>query len=283
MEDTAELEAAPHSEADERVRAEPEAPRRKQRVPRPAEHDPAPDVGADVPGQGRRCARARGRSRRGRRARAAPHDDAGERVRARQRRGRGRPLGHERGGHGRLLGHVLLGRGQLFGGGHGCHSRRYRSDRRPARRGRPGAGMARPICGRHGMADCGGRHGMAGQGPFRRCRAQRSSQMRSSAAELVWEAPGVSAHCVETDPRSASGRDLHYLSWIGKNRAAPSAPRPWPSAETSSARGRRPLRIVKLVDDLRPSNRRLQASACMMRPAARVRRRAPAKKRLAEV
>ena len=125
--------------------------------------------------------------------------------------------------------------------------------------------MARPICGRPGMADCGGRHGMAGQGPFRRCRAQRSSQMRSSAAELVWEAPGVSAHCVETDPRSASGRDLHYLSWIGKNRAAPSAPRPWPSAETSSARGRRPLRIVKLVDDLRPSNRRLQAAENSLR------------------
>ena len=53
MEDTAELEAAPHSEADERVRAEPEAPRRKQRVPRPAEHDPAPDVAADGLGQSR--------------------------------------------------------------------------------------------------------------------------------------------------------------------------------------------------------------------------------------
>ena len=135
------------------------------------------------------------------------------------------------------------------------------------------AGTARPTGGWNGAADLwparhgrlrgAARHGRSG--PFRRCRAQRSSQMRSSAAELVWEAPGVSAHCVETDSRSASGRDLHYLSWIGKNRAAPSAPRPWPSAETSSARGRRPLRIVKLVDDLRPSNRRLRATENSLR------------------
>ena len=54
--------------------------------------------------------------------------------------------------------------------------------------------------------------------------------------------------------------------WEGRRiRAAPSAPRPWPSAETSSARGRRPLRIVKLVDDLRPSNRRLQAAENSLR------------------
>ena len=50
-------------------------------------------------------------------------------------------------------------------------------DRRPALRGRPGAGMSRPICGRHGMVDCWGRHGMAGQGPDLLRRTQRGSQI----------------------------------------------------------------------------------------------------------